>query len=86
MVKDRRYHTVKLLIESGHITEFRQIFEHIPKSIVANDMGTNYNRLTKLITHTENFSLKELITLGHFFKVDGKIMVELAYNQITKKE
>jgi|ADGO01.1.fsa_nt_gi hypothetical protein len=86
MVKDKRYQTVKLLIESGHITEFKQIFEHIPKSIVANDLGTNYTRLSKLIKHTEHIPLKDLITLSRFFGVDGRVMVDLAYKQILNKD
>jgi hypothetical protein len=85
MGKDRRYNTVKLLIETGHITEFSQIFEHIPKSVVANDLGTNYNRLVRLITHTEQFTLEELVTLSNFFDVDSKAIVDLAFNQLIRK-
>lgn len=86
MGKDRRYNTVKLLIETGHITEFSTIFEHIPKSIVANDLGTNYNRLARLITHTEQFTLEELVTLSSFFEVDSKIIVHLALDQHIRKK
>lgn len=85
MGKDRRYNTVKLLIEAGHITEFSHIFDHIPKSVVATDLGTNYNRLARLITHTEHFTLEELVTLSNFFDVDSKTMVDLAFNQLIRK-
>jgi hypothetical protein len=85
MGKDRRYNTVKLLIEAGHITEFSQIFDHIPRSVVANDLGTNYNRLARLIMHTEHFTLDELLTLSNFFEVDSKTMVDLAFNQLIRK-
>lgn len=85
MGKDRRYNTVKLLIEAGHITEFSQIFDHIPRSVVANDLGTNYNRLARLIMHTEHFTLDELLTLSNFFDVDSKTMVDLAFNQLIRK-
>mgnify|MGYP003576361465 FL=1 len=85
MGKDRRYNTVKLLIEAGHITEFSHIFDHIPRSVVANDLGTNYNRLARLITHTEHFTLEELVTLSNFFDVDSKTMVDLAFHQLIRK-
>lgn len=85
MGKDRRYNTVKLLIEAGHITEFSHIFDHIPRSVVANDLGTNYNRLVRLINHTEHFTLEELLTLSNFFDVESKIMVDLAFNQLIRK-
>ncbi len=86
MGKDRRYNTVKLLIEAGHITEFSHIFDHIPRSVVANDLGTNYNRLARLIMQTEHFTLEELVTLSNFFDVDSKTMVDLAFNQLLRKK
>ena len=86
MGKDRRYNTVKLLIEAGHIIEFSELFDHIPRSVVANDLGTNYNRLARLITHTEHFTLEELVTLSNFFDVDSKTMVDLAFNQMIRKK
>lgn len=85
MAKDRRYNTVKLLIESGNITEFINIFDHIPKSVVANDLGTNYKRLVRLITHTGHFTLDELVTLSNFFDVESKTIVDLAFNQLIRK-
>jgi hypothetical protein len=86
MRKDRRYNTIKLLIEAGQVTEFHQIFEHIPKSVVATDMGTNYNRLVKLVMNTGRFTLEELEKLSTFFDVDSKIIVDLAYAQFIKKK
>gem|GEM_PF-1542559 len=74
------------MIQAGHITEFSQIFDHIPRSVVANDLGTNYNRLARLITHTEQFTLEELVTLSQFFEIDSKIMVDLAFNQLIRKK
>ena len=85
MEKDRRYKTVKIMIEGGHLTEFNQIFDYIPKSVVANDLGTNYNRLIRLIEHVEQFTLKELFTLSSFCDLDSKLILDLVYNQYANE-
>ena len=73
------------MIEGGHLTEFNQIFDYIPKSVVANDLGTNYNRLIRLIEHVEQFTLKELFTLSNFCDLDSKLVLDLVYNQYANE-
>lgn len=73
------------MIEGGHLTEFTQIFDYIPKSVVANDLGTNYNRLIRLIEHVEQFTLKELFTLSSFCDLDSKLILDLVYNQYANE-
>lgn len=79
--KHKNYHTVKLLIEGNQIKEFRQIFEHIPKTTVNRDLGINYNRFTKLLKSVQGFKLEELYTLAHLIDVDEKIILDIAHNQ-----
>ena len=86
MEKDKRYKTVKLLIEDGHITQFNQIFEYVPKSKVASDLGTNYNRLTRLISHVDQFVLRDLFMLSKFIEIDGKKIFDLVYTQYTNEK
>jgi hypothetical protein len=87
MAKDRRYSTVKVLIETGNIKSFREIFDHIPKSVVYSDLGMNYTRFAKLIDSPALFTLQELITLAGFFGIDSRKMIDLAYTQhITGKK
>ncbi|MDP4216296.1 MAG: hypothetical protein Q8927_08840 [Bacteroidota bacterium] len=81
MAKDRRYSTVKVLIETGNIKSFAGIFDHIPKSVVYADLGMNYTRFTKLLSNPALFTLQELITLAGFMGIDPKIIIEMAYTQ-----
>lgn len=83
MVKDPRYKTVKILIEGGHLSEFRQIFESIPKTIVAQDMGTNYKRLVRLADEVTQFKVDDLVTLAAFFDVDMMAIFKLVSQQIN---
>lgn len=85
MAKDRRYKTVKILIETGTITEFREIFDNIPKTIVAADMGTNYKRLLRLINDVEQFKVGDLLMLARFFDVDNMAFLKLVVAQAKGK-
>ena len=81
MEKDIRYESVKVMIETGRIREFQQIFSYLPKSILAHDLGTNNNRMTRLINHVEQFSLEELFRISHLLDVSYKTILTLVHNQ-----
>jgi len=81
MEKDIRYESVKVLIETGRIHEFQQIFNYLPKSILAHDLGTNNNRMTRLINHVEQFTLEELFRISHLLGVNYKIILTIVHNQ-----
>lgn len=77
MQKDRRYTTVKILIERGYITKFDEIFEHIPISIVAKDYGSNYVRLKWKISKPLTFKLIDIKILSGVFGIELHKMIEL---------
>lgn len=79
--RHKGYHTIKLLIEGESLKHFREIFEHIPKTVVNRDLGINYNRFTDIIKNVQGFKLGELYTLAHLIGVDEKIIVDLAHAQ-----
>jgi hypothetical protein len=81
MEKDPRYKVVKIMIETRHITEFKDIFNHVPKTIMAHDLGTNNNRMTRLITNVEQFTLAELYKISDLLDVDYKTIFTLAHQQ-----
>lgn len=85
MAKDKRYKTVKHLIESGHIHEFREIFDTIPKTVVAEDMGTNYKRLLRLVENVDQFKVGELYSLAGMFDVDRLAIMKLVIKQSENK-
>lgn len=83
---DSRYTTIKVLMASGHITTFRQIFNYIPKTIVYKDLRVNFKRFSKAILNPSGLSLGELRTLAEFFDIDTKKLIDMAYMQtLTSK-
>jgi hypothetical protein len=69
------------MIESGRIHEFQQIFHFLPKSIMAQDLGTNNNRMTRLINHVEQFTLEELFRISQLLEINYKTVLTLVHNQ-----
>ncbi len=86
MERDPRYKAVKLMVESGEITKFNEMFRIIPKSIVAADLGKQNIRFTMLMNRIERFTLKDLFLLGKFFELDERMIFELAYQQYLQQK
>lgn len=81
MSKDKRYITVKNLISGGYIKAFQDIFDTLPKSVVARDLGMNNTRFTKLKNNVDLFSLRELFRFASYLEVDDMVLVDLVYQQ-----
>lgn len=77
MERRKQYQAIKILIEAGHIQEFRQIFEHIYPTHVAKDMGIHYTRFTSMIEKVQGFKLQELYTLARLIGVPGLTLLQL---------
>jgi len=84
--KSKKYHTLKLLIEGKQLTEFGQIFDHIPPTVVNKDLGINYNRFKKLLERVQGFKLEELYTISYLIGVDEKAIVDLAHNEYMARK
>lgn len=87
MAKDRRYNTVKNLISGNYIKTFSEIFDTVPKSVVAKDLGFNNERISGLITDVDRFIVKDLFKLAALIEVEEIEIMKLICNQhaIEKK-
>ncbi|HET6253901.1 MAG TPA: hypothetical protein VFE32_07495 [Puia sp.] len=86
MAKDRRYITVKNLITAGYIKSFSEIFDTIPKTVVARDLGMNNDRFTKLMNDVTLFRIGELYRLARFLEIDGMVLINLVVEQLNEKK
>lgn len=83
MSKDRRYTTVKNLISGGYIKTFSEIFETLPKSVMARDLGMNNIRFTKLMNNVDNFFLRDIFRMAVLLEISETTMYELIWQQYT---
>jgi len=81
MVKDHRYKRVKHLLSNGYITLFRDFFDHIPKTLVAKDLGIHNQTFSKLLEHPESFTFLHVFRISALFEVEEKVIIDLIYMQ-----
>ena len=81
MAKDRRYTTVRNLIAGGYVKSFREIFDTLPKSVVAGDLHINNNRFTRLMENVHEFTLEDLFMIASLLEIENSKMLELVLNQ-----
>jgi predicted nucleotidyltransferase len=75
--KDHRYKTVKILIQGKFIKNFRQIFDHIPKTVVASALHTNNNRMTDLINEPGDMRVGEMYKIAKLIGVPFLVIAGL---------
>lgn len=81
MVKDRRYKTIKNLIESGHISLFSEIFDTLPKSVLYKDLGINNTRFNNLLGKVEQFLLNDIFRIADLIETSRENVLKLILNQ-----
>jgi hypothetical protein len=86
MKKDERYEVVKDMIETGRITEFKQIFKYMPKTVMAHDLSTNTTRMTRLIDNVEEFTLEEVYEISALIEVDRLVIFKILDKQFSNSE
>ncbi len=84
--RDPRYSLIKPMIKEGKITSFSDIFQFIPKTIVARDLGKKVDRFTALMHRVEGFTLEELFIIGAFCEIDESQMLKLVETQYLKSK
>ncbi|MBS1663267.1 MAG: hypothetical protein JST68_19645 [Bacteroidetes bacterium] len=75
--RDDRYDVVKTMYGAGHIGLFKDIFKYIPKTVVANDLGKKVDRFNKLMSRLDEFTLKDMYTIGSFCGLTERQIYEL---------
>ncbi|GAA3916930.1 hypothetical protein GO495_19880 [Chitinophaga oryziterrae] len=83
-MSDKRYQTIKKLIDANKLANFAEIFEIIPPSVAASDLHLNYNSLRKRIEDHSIFTLNEFIRLADLINCDPRVLVDLALINIKK--
>jgi len=86
MAKDKRYKVVKTMLDKGILIEFRQILEVVPKTVIARELRTNNNRMTRLLSDVRSFSLDELYRISRAMTIDFRKLVSITCSQILTEE
>lgn len=86
MPKDNRYTVINVLIESGEIVSFQDIFKFISKRVIYNDLGMNWGKFQRIYTNPDLLSLRELLTLARLIGCEPVKLFEIATVRKTAKK
>lgn len=81
-----KYELVKFLMEHNKIERFTDIFEYIPKTTVAKDLGLNYLRLDKISQNLEDFHIRHIKKVAELLDVNYRKVFDLVFNEIDNKD
>lgn len=86
MAKDKRYATVKNLIEGGYINSLPGILDTIKKTNVARDLGMHHQTFDKLLKSPERFAFKDAIRIASLIGVEDMVIIEMIYKYAMEKK
>jgi 3-dehydroquinate dehydratase len=72
--KDPRFKLVNIMIKHGGIKSFKEIFDQIPKSVVAKALHMNNNRMTRLIVNPGGFTFEDIAMIAKLIGVDFMVL------------
>lgn len=75
--KDPRYKVINIMIKAGAIKSFKEMFVHIPKSVVAKDLHMNNNRMTRLIAEPGGFTFADIAFIAKISGLDFMVLAGL---------
>jgi plasmid maintenance system antidote protein VapI len=81
MVKDKRYNTVKKLILANALGSFAEIFDTLPKTVLAKDLGMHHQTLTKLLAEPKRFTFERAFDIAELLEVDPLAVANLIAKQ-----
>jgi hypothetical protein len=79
---DHRYKYVRSIWLAGDLTSFAEIFNIIPRSVVAADLHLNYERFTKKVLRPETLAYRDIQNLSRLTGIEFKKLSELVIKDI----
>jgi plasmid maintenance system antidote protein VapI len=83
---DESYNSIKFLIESGRITEFRQIYKHIKKKVLAAELKSSTRHLRRIEENPRVITIEEIHAFSEEFDVDMDLIYKIVKQQYLSKK
>lgn len=84
--RDYRYEIVQMMIETGRVRCFRDIFKYIPKTRVANDLGMKVDRWNQKADDLAEFGIRELQLIAFFIGVNRRVVIDLVLEEMDEND
>lgn len=84
--RDKRYGYIKPMFKTGKVKSFGDIFQFVPKTIIATDLGKKGDRFSRLMNRVDRFTLEELFMIATFCSLNEKQMIKLVMNEYFQQK
>jgi hypothetical protein len=84
MTIDPRNIAAKAALEIGSLSDIKQLFTVIPRTVIAGAIGINYRTLNKKIEDPGSFTLKEITRISRELRVEPSLIAALIFPHIPK--
>ncbi|HTJ14416.1 MAG TPA: hypothetical protein VL547_20400 [Dinghuibacter sp.] len=81
---DHRYKYVRSVWQAGDLNSFAEIFNIIPRSVVAADLHLNYERFTKKVLKPDTLAYRDVLNLAQLTGIDFRKLSELVIRDVEK--
>ena len=68
--RDPRYRAVQSLIVNNQISTLNEVFAFLPKSVVSNDLGQNYDTFLNRISNPDGFTVGDIKKISALIGID----------------
>lgn len=83
---DQRYKYVRSIWTAGDLKSFAEMFNIVPRSTVATDLGLNYDRFSKKVLRPELLTFREVKRLSGLTGIDFQALAELVIREIESEK
>ena len=84
-MRDARYKLVRPKLASGEVKCLQDIARIVTKTTLAKDLGKNSTTINRLLRHTEEFRLGEIVSIGFFCRLSLRQIVNIAKTNYSYK-
>src|ERR1700744_5992007 len=75
--RKNRYDVIRTMFNQGEIRSLTDIFQFVPKTVVAGDLRKKVTRFNTMLNRPGEFTLKEIYLLGHLCGLTERQVYEL---------
>ena len=84
MGNEQQYKDLKLRINAGDATEFREIFDTVPKTAVGKQLSKNPGTMDNLMDNPEKVTAKDIYRISQLIKVAPAVILQMILTQYLK--
>lgn len=81
--KDPRYEIVNVFITRKKLASFRDVYLHVPKSVLAKDLGKGTPTVDKLLASPGGWTFGEILAMAKLFHVKPEAVFTLIIADYT---